>query len=294
MMRIRLDGSPRYAMFVQVGGAFLIIFIDWYMVYPMDMGIKGVSIATSIACIAAGSRVLIYFMFFSSQLKFYRLKATAKSLRLSLRNIGYMIKIGIPTFLAEISIGITMIAGNFMFLKYLGEDGVAAFSIGCYLFPIMFSISEAVALASQPIISFNYGARQFDRVSKTLKLAVATAIVCGLCITGAMAFGTKWLTMPFLSADAPAFGMALSGLPLLGTCAIFFAINITFIGYYQSTEKALRSSIYTVLKGIIFLIPSFVFLPRIIGIQGLWLAVPVAELLTLTVVAAAFYLNKKR
>ncbi|MDE5941310.1 MAG: MATE family efflux transporter [Muribaculaceae bacterium] len=288
MMLIRLDGSPRYAMGVQVVGAVLNIFLDWFMVYPMGMGIKGVSIATSTSCIVAGSMVLVYFLFFSSQLKFYRLKRTSKSLRLSLRNIRYMAKIGAPTFLAEITLGITMITGNFQFIKYLGEDGVAAFSVGCYLFPIMFSISEAVALASQPIISFNYGAGQQDRVRRTLRISLVTALICGVCITCAMMFGARWLALPFLSPQVPAFALATEGLPLLGTCAVLFAINITFIGYYQSTEKALQSSIYTLLKGVAFLIPSFIILPRMAGVAGLWLAVPVAELLTLTAIAA-FY-----
>ncbi len=288
MMLIRLDGSPKYAMSVQVVCAVINILLDYLMVFPLHMGIKGASIATSLSCILGGSMVIIYFLCLSSQLKFYRLKMSVKSLRLSLRNIGYMARIGTPTFLAEITLGITMVTGNFMFMKYLGENGVAAFSVGCYLFSIMFSISEAVALASQPIISFNYGANRKDRVRKTLRLSIITAIICGLSISAIMWFGAESLTLPFLSPDTPAFGFAAEGLPLFGTCAILFAINITFIGYYQSTEQALRSSIYTLLKGAVFLIPCFIVLPHITGIRGLWLAVPFAELLTLILIVVLY------
>lgn len=90
MMLIRLDGSPRYAMSVQIVAAILNIFLDWYMVFPLDLGIKGASMATSISCIVAGVMVVAYFIFFSDKLKFYKLRLTMKSLKLSIRNTGYM------------------------------------------------------------------------------------------------------------------------------------------------------------------------------------------------------------
>ena len=131
MMLIRLDGSPRYAMTVQIVAAVLNIFLDWYMVFPLGMGIRGASMATSISCIVAGLMVVAYFIFFSDKLKFYRLRITRKSLRLSLRNTGYMAKIGFATFIAELAIGVVMVACNYMFLSLLGEAVVAEFSVGC-------------------------------------------------------------------------------------------------------------------------------------------------------------------
>lgn len=294
MMLIRLDGSPKYAMSVQVVAAVINIFLDWLMVFPLDMGIKGASIATSLSCIIGGVMVLIYFISFSSKLKFYRLKLSLKSLRLSLRNVGYMIKIGSATFIAELALGIMIVTGNFMFMQYLSEPGVAAYSVGCYLFPIIFSISNAVAQASQPIISYNYGARQYARVNQALRVALYAACICGVAITAGMWIGAPILTRIFLSPDVPAFDIAISGLPLIGCCAIFFALNITFIGYYQSRELAGRSIAYMLLRGIIFLVPGFIILPRLIGTPGLWLAIPAAEMLTLIVILAIYFIKRRR
>lgn len=296
MMLIRLDGSPKYAMSVQIVAAVVNIFLDWLMVFPLDMGIKGASIATSISCILAGLMVLGYFIFFSEKLKFYKLKMTVKSLRLSLRNTGYMIKIGLATFIAELSMGIVMVTGNYMFLAYLGEAGVAAYSTGCYLFPLIFSISNAVAVAAQPIISFNYGAGNLVRVRQALKISIITAGLCGALISLGMWVGSPWLTHIFLDPAEAAYGLAVKGLPLLGACAIFFSLNITFIGYYQSREQATRSIIYMLLRGVVFIIPGFILLPQIFGNAGLWLAIPVAELLTLIVIAViyAYRLSKLR
>lgn len=294
MMLIRLDGSPRYAMSVQIVAAILNIFLDWYMVYPLALGIKGASMATSISCIVAGLMVIIYFIFFADKLRFYPLRLSPKSLRLSIRNVGYMAKVGFATFIAELAIGIMMVTGNYTFLSCLGEPGVAAFSAGCYLFPLIFSISNAVAQSSQPIISYNYGAAKHRRVRQALNIALVTASLCGILISLAMWLGAPLLTSIFIDRADAAYVIATDGLPLLGLCALPFALNITFICYYQSCERAARSITYMMLRGIIFMIPGFIILPAIIGVPGLWLAIPLSELLTLIVIIIASVATRTR
>lgn len=294
MMLIRLDGSPRYAMSVQIVATILNIFLDWFMVFPLGMGIKGASMATSISCIVAGCMVVAYFIIFSDKLKFYRLRISVKSLRLSIRNIGYMAKIGLATFIAELAIGVMMVTGNYMFLSYLGEAGVAAFSVGCYLFPLIFSVSNAVAQSSQPIISYNYGAGKWNRVKKTLILSLITASVCGLMMSMVMWAGSGILAGIFIARGEAAYDIAMSGLRLLGLCALPFAMNITFIGYYQSCEQAVRSITYMLLRGILFMVPGFILLPVLLGDAGLWLAIPVSEMLTLIIIVVAYLYRNYR
>lgn len=236
--------------------------------------------------------VVAYFLFFSDKLKFYRLRLSAKSLRLSLRNIGYMAKIGLATFIAELAIGVMMVTGNYMFFSFLGEAGVAAFSVGCYLFPLIFSISNAVAQSSQPIISYNYGAANASRVQQALNVAIVASILSGVAISVGMWGGSGILAAVFLDSSEHAYEIAKAGLPMLGLCALPFAFNITFIGYYQSCERAVRSIIYMLLRGIVFMIPGFILLPHAIGIPGLWLAIPLSELLTMIIIAAGYLMRR--
>lgn len=288
MMLIRLDGSPRYAMAVQIVAAVLNIFLDWYMVYPLGLGIKGAAMATSISCIVAGLMVITYFLCYADKLKFHSLRLNNGGLRATVKSVGYMAKLGLATFIAELAIGVMMVTGNYMFLSYLGEAGVAAFSVGCYLFPLIFSTSNAVAQSAQPIISYNYGAGQHTRVKKALRIALYTAIGCGVIISCVMWWGSDILAGIFINAGDTARTIASKGLPLLGLCALPFAVNITFIGYYQSCEQAGRSIAYMMLRGIIFMVPAFILLPGIAGIEGLWLAIPLSELLTFIVIAIAY------
>ena len=232
MMLIRLDGAPKYAMTIQIVAAVVNIVLDWYMVFPLGWGVMGAALATSIAGAVGGTMVFAYFFRFADKLRFYPLKRTVTSLLLTLRNTGYMVRIGFATFLTELAMSVMMLTGNYMFISMLGEEGVAAFAIACYLFPVVFSISNAVAQSAQPIISFNYGAHLLHRVSRALSISV------------------------------------------------------------QSVEKAMASIVYTLLRGILFLVPCFGLLPRAFGVPGLWLAIPAAELLTCAVIYITYIRHK--
>ena len=288
MMLIRLDGSPKYAMSVQIVAAVVNIVLDWYMVFPLGWGVMGAALATSIACATGGMMVLVYFLCFPNKLRFYPLKWSLTSLLLTLRNTGYMARIGFATFLTELAMSVMMLTGNYMFISLLGEDGVAAFAIACYLFPVVFSISNAVAQSAQPIISYNYGAHLTERISRTLRVSLFTAIVCGLSVMVCLWLGATGIVRLFLDPQENAYGLAVEGLPLFAMCAVFFAVNIAFIGYYQSIEKAMVSTVYTLLRGIFFLVPCFILLPCLIGVPGLWLAIPAAELLTCIVISVRY------
>ncbi len=292
MMLIRLDGSPKYAMSIQIVTAVLNISLDWYMVFPMGLGVMGAAMATSISCVVGGLMSFIYFVCCADRLRFYRLKLSVTSLLLTLRNTWYMSRIGFATFLSELAMGILILTGNYMFLYTLGEDGVAAYAVICYLFPVIFSISNAVAQSAQPIISYNYGAHLRNRVHRALNVSLFTAILCGFSVFLLLWLGATPTVGMFLSPQEKAFSIAVEGLPVFATCAVFFAVNIAFIGYYQSIEKATASTIYTLLRGIVFLVPSFILMPHLFGVTGLWLSVTCAEFLTCIVISLR-YLREK-
>lgn len=259
----------------------------------MGMGVKGAAIATSVSCALGGLMVLFYFIRLSETLKFHRLKASLTSLLLTLRNTLYMAKIGFAACLTELAMSVMMLTGNYVFITSLGENGVAAFSIACYLFPVIFSISNAVAQSAQPIISFNYGAGNSRRVAKSLKTSLIAAIISGSLVTIFVAVCASQIVAMFLSPSSQAYTIAIKGLPEFALCGIFFALNIAFIGYYQSLEKAYRATIFTLLRGIVFIVPMFLFLPNVLGIAGMWLAIPASESLTLLLIITDYIFMRR-
>lgn len=287
---IRLDGAPKYASAVGVVPGLLNIFLDWLLVFPMQMGIAGSSVATTLCCAIAAGMVAWYMFRKSRKLHFYRLKMSRTSLYLTARNIGYMALSGFSSMVGELGMSIIMITGNYVFIRALGEDGVAAFSVACYLYPIVFMVNNSVAQSAQPIMSFNYGARNDERVREAFRLSIRTAVICGLLAMAILVLGAKPLIGMFLQKGTAPYEIATSGLPLFATSAIFFALNIVIIGYYQAIEQNGRATIYMLLRGLIFLVPAFILMPRLISPQGMWLAVPVSECLTL----GAILLAKKK
>lgn len=283
---IRLDGAPNYVMTVHVVGSLLNIFLDWLFIFPLQMGIKGAAIATSLTEAIVGLLTLYYILCRARALRFYRLRCSLKSLRLSLRNVGYMVKMGASTFVGETAISCMMIAGNYMFITRLGEDGVAAFAVACYLFPLVFMFGNAVAQSAQPIISFNHGAGNGARIVSTLRLSLMVAVACSLLTTMGDIWFCRWVIGFFLDSGSRAWEIAAEGFPLFSASFVFFALNLVLIGYFQALEQARAAIIFMTLRGYLLVIPAFALLPTLFGTAGLWLAVPLAEVLTFIVIVA--------
>ncbi len=281
---IRLDGSPKFAASLEIFPGLLNIILDWLFVFPMQMGVAGSGIASSISCAVAAGLVAVYMFFRAQNVRLCRLKLSLTSLYLTARNVGYMVRSGFSSMLGELAMSMMLLTGNYIFIRELGEDGVAAFSVACYLYPIVFMVNNSVAQSAQPIISFNYGAGNRYRVKSALKVSLRTATICGVLITAFLTLGTKPLVGLFLQADTKAYEIAIGGLPLFAYSAIFFALNVAVIGYYQATEQNGRATLCMLLRGLIFLVPAFLLMPQLMFPQGMWLAIPVSECMTLGVI----------
>lgn len=287
MMVIRLDGSPKYAMMCNVIPSVLNIILDWWFVFPLGMGVKGAAFATSISCVVGGVMCVIYFR------RSYILKFTTR-LTGFWTTIWREMKIGSSAFITEIAMSVMMFTGNIVFMRSFGENGVAAFSIACYLFPLIFMINNAVAQSAQPIISVNYGKYDFARVKQALKVSLCVAGSCGVIATVGIGLGARFIVSMFLDTDCEAARLAISGLPIFATAAIFFALNIAFIGYYQSVEKSMRALIFTLIRGIVVLVPMFFLLSRLYPKIGMWAAIPATEAFTLIIILITFRIRNSK
>ena len=289
---IRLDGSPRLAMWCNVIGSISNIILDWLFIYPLGMGVLGAAIASTISTAIDGLIAMSYMLFWSKKLRFYRLKMTFKSLWLSLRNIGYQCKIGSSALLGELTMAIIMYAGNMVFMQYLGDDGVGAFGIACYYLPFVFMVGGAIAQSAQPIISYNISESP-HRSRATQKLALLTAFSSGLAVTAAFMLFPKPLVALFLDTSTLSAQIAIKGLPLFALGFTFFVLNLTSIGYYQSVEKVKSATFYAILRGLIFSVPAFLLLPLFFGEDAIWLAMPLSETLTFAVIVLFYLLSRK-
>lgn len=289
---IRLDGSPKLAMMCSLITAIINVILDWLFIFPFGWGVMGAAFATSVSIVTGGIIAIIYLLFFARNLRLCPLKLSARSLRLSIRNLGYQCRIGSSALLGEATLAVLMFAGNQVFMHYLGDNGVGAFGIACYYIPFVFMVGNAIAQSAQPIISYNFGLGHRKRVRTTGQIALQTALLCGAVVTTVFIAFPEILVELFINPDSEAAQIAISGFPYFSTGFIFFIVNLAAVGYYQSIERVKPATFFAVLRGFIFLIPSFILLPELLGTPGIWLALPSSEILT-TASILCFYLFKK-
>lgn len=282
---VRLDGSPKFAMSCTLIASLLNIVLDYVFIFPLGMGLEGAAIATSIS-FSVSAVILLYYIFAkATTLKPYRLKVSRKSFALACRNLYYQAKAGFSAMLGEIAISGSMIVGNFVFIHYLGEDGVAAYSVACYCTPIIFMLANAIVQSSQPIISYAHGAGDSQRIREARNVVITSGVVAGLLSTILLCLCPEIITAIFLTPDQHAYTLAVEGMPYFGSGSLFITLNLVVIGYLQSMERSMQATVFTLLRGFILVIPAFILLPRVMGTEGIWLAIPAAELATLAAIA---------
>lgn len=289
---IRLDGSPRYAMWCNIVPALLNVVFDWLFIFPMGMGVKGAAMATSICHVAGGSMALYYLTCKAEKLSLVPLKLSSKSIRLAIRNISYQCRVGSSSLLGELTMAVLIFVGNLTFMRYLGDVGVGAFGIACYYAPFFFMVGNAIAQSAQPIISYNYGISRWTEIKKARKLLLTTSVAIGACVAMLFVCIPELLVMLFVDVNNDAGKIAVNGFPYFASGIVFFILNVAVIGYCQSIERVWKASLFVLLRGFLLLIPSFIFLPVLLGNKGIWLAMPVAEFLTTIWILISFSYSK--
>ena len=180
---IRADGSPAWAMFSMLLGAIINIILDPMFIFGLHMGMTGAALATVIGQGATFLTTLVYFF----RTKTFRLKP--ESFIPQMRAVGKIVGLGISTFITQIAIVLVAILCNVQFAKYglMSEYGadipIAIIGIQSKVFTVVLNLVVGVALGCQPIISYNMGARKYDRVRELYKKIMVLTISVGLLFT---------------------------------------------------------------------------------------------------------------
>lgn len=291
---IRLDGAPQYAMWCNVVPAVLNIFFDWLFIFPLGMGVKGAAIASAISTVIGGVMAFVYLVKYARILKMSGVKMSPTSLALSIRNVAYQCKIGFSAMLGELTMAFVLFAGNYVFMEYLGDAGVGAYGVACYYTPFVFMFGNSIAQSAQPIVSYNYGLGRWDRVHKTLSISVRAAVLSSLVSIVAFTLFPQHLVHLFIADSDPAAQIAIEGFPYFATGFLFFITNLVAIGYLQSVKRVAPATVFALLRGAVFLFPAFLLLPQVLGVKGMWLALPLSEVLTFIVVVGYMFFKRSR
>lgn len=284
---VRSEGSPQIAMYTVLIGAIINIILDPILIFVFDMGIRGAAVATVFSQLVTTIWVLYHFTSPKSKLKLHW-----KNMRLDGATVLSIVSIGMSPFSMQVAASAVSALANNALKSTGGDIAIGAMTVInaiviFFLMPI-FGINQG----SQPIIGFNYGAKAFDRVKKTLLIAVL--IGSGLSTFGFLLtqFWTRGLIQLFnndpelVSVASKGMKIFLSMLPLIG-------FQIISANYFQAVGKAPKAMFLSLLRQVIVLIPLLIILPKMIGLTGVWLAGPIADFSASVVTAIFLYVELK-
>ena len=269
---IRAEGNPNTAMNTMLIGTVCNIILDYVFIFIFHWGIKGAALATIISYGVSSTWVLYYFFAKKSSLRIRRVNLRPK--RAVVKGIFI---VGFPTFVLQVTNSVQQLILN-RSLVYYGGDMALAVS-GVIMSITMFLVMPAMGISqgAQPIIGYNYGAKQFDWVKDTLKLSVmgATAIVTfGFVITKiwpAQLIGLFNKNPQFIDMGVRGMDIFLKFIPLVG-------MQMISSSYFQAVGKPNQATILSLSRQVIIFIPLLIILPRMWGLEGVWWSAPFSDL----------------
>lgn len=280
---IRAEGNARIAMYSMLISAGINIPLDALFIIHLGMGVKGAALATIISMACLSVWVLVHFR---SKRCVVRLRK--RYIGLDMGIIVSIVSVGLAPFAMQIANSVVQALLNINLIKYGSDLAVGAMGIIMSVVIIIIMSIVALNMAGQPIIGYNYGARNFERVRHTLKI--------GLLIASAISLGA-WVFIqvfprPVISLfidDSPEimeYGMEgmrtyLLALPIVG-------FQVVVGNYLQSVGKAGKAIFLTLLRQVLVLIPMLLILPKIMGLTGVWMSAPISD--TASAIVCAIFL----
>lgn len=284
---VRNDKSPHIAMIATIACCSINIVLDILFVFGFGWGIFGAAIATAISTVVSFVITFSYSLSKKSGLKLMRFIPNMKDFLRIVTN-------GVSSFISEISVAIVTIAFNKVILVQVGEIGVAAYGIIANINLIFFSIFMGNSQAMQPLVSINYGANQTSRTLNFFKLASKFAIVVGAIFTCIAVFFPYPLCSLFIN-DAKIIAVTVSALKIHGLAYIIMGINLLFDAFFYSVEKPKFAVSVSLSRALIVALSMLFILSSLFGSIGIWMTVPITELITLFIGSTLFlkYKNKQ-
>lgn len=279
---LKVIGKPTYAMVTLVVAIVLNILLSYTMIVQLNIGIKGAALASGFAYCFAVILAVIPFAITNKTV----LSGGEFDKRIAC-NIMYN---GSSEGLGELGTAITTFLFNITLMRYTGELGVAAFTAIGYLTFVGTNILLGLSDGIGSIVSYNYGSGQIKRIKEVLGLTAITATIIGITIFFAIfSFGSNLIYIFLNIENSEILNFAVTGAKIYAFAFLISGLNIIASGFFTAIGSPGKSAIIALNKGLIWISIGIVVFPQLLGIQGIWLAVPIAELITLSLSMLLLY-----
>ena len=287
---ITAQGFTKISMISVVVGAVANIILDPILIYGCDMGVKGAALATIISQALSCAWVISFLLGKKSILQL-----RAKNFIPSPKIILPCIALGSATFIMQASESVISVCFNSSLLKYGGDLAVGAMTILTSVMQFALLPAQGIAQGAQPILSYNYGAKNVDRVKQTYKILLNTCLIYSVAIWSAVMLLPSMFVSIF-TPDAELIEFAARALRIYFSGMIIFGIQIACQMTFVSLGNAPSSVIVAVVRKVVLLIPLIYIVPNFVSdnTMGVYLAEPIADITAVIFTAILFSFQFKR
>lgn len=279
-------GKPTLGLVVTLMAGLVNIVLDYIFMAPLQMGIGGAAVATGIGyCVPAIAGLLFFFDRKRNSLHFVRPKFDGRVLLLACTN-------GSSEMVTNLANAATTFLFNYTLLKYYGEDGVASITILLYFQYIFTALYFGYSNGIAPIISFKYGNGDKVQLKSIFKNSILFLVLSSILSNVLIHLTVRQALTIFTPEGSRVYRIALEGFSLYSLAFIIMGFGIFASALFTAFSDGKSSAIISFSRTFIFIVGSILLFPLVFGETGVWMAVPVAELLGLFV--ALFFLIKKR
>lgn len=269
---VRNDSRPKLAMISTILGALTNIALDYCFIFILGLGIKGAAIATGLGQIVTIGLLLPHFILKKGELSFGWVRFNPKI-------IWNFSKVGIPSFLAEVTFSIIILLENQVIVKMMGDVGLSAFSVINYLTTNVYMLLLGVAVGVQPLISFNFGAKKPQEMIKYHKLSNWISVVINMVFSGVCFLWGRELIQIF-STNREIIEISYRGLNLFNLGFFIAGLNLNMTVYYQAIEVPKYSNWICAFRSVLIFPICLACAVYMWQADGIWLALLLSETLS--------------
>lgn len=255
--------------------------------FPQEWKLVGAALATAIAQFVGGIIPLIYFLKKNSSiLRLGKTKFYGKALVRASTN-------GLSEFMTNISMSVVSILYNRQLIKYAGENGVAAYGVMMYVSMIFTALFVGYSIGAAPVVSFHFGAGNSDELKNLLRKSLVIVGTFGFVIVVSAECLAGVLASIFVGYDPELCNLTISGFRIYAFAFGFMGFGIFTSGYFTALNDGVTSALISFLRTIVFESGAVMILPLLLGIDGIWYAVVISELLAL-IIGVGFLVAKRK
>ena len=281
-------GKPGLGFAVCVAGGVTNMVLDYVLIAPnlFDLGIAGAGLATGIGSSVPGLFGVLYFMFNrKGNLYFTKPLFNVKIIVKSMYN-------GMSEMVSNLSMAITTMMFNIIMLDLIGTSGVAAISVILYIQMFQMAIYMGYSFGIAPILSYKYGEQNHEQLAKVIKTSFKIiSILSVIVVVLSWVFADLAISV-FISPESETFALAKEGLMIFSIAYLFMGINVFVSAMFTSLSNGKVSATLAICRTLIFTVVSLLVFPRLFDVTGVWIAIPVAEAITL-ILSIYFYKKNK-